>query len=113
MILLLSTDSDYSTDLIEDWLVLFNADYCRINCSLFCHGILFCDPFDTVIKLDNNITINTIDVNVVFNHKWQVNDYFKLNGINSIHLEIKNSIKREIEEFDFFLKNKFNDCRVN
>lgn len=72
MILILSIDGDYSTDIITDWLENLKASFIRIHFDELINGISKINIAEEIefIELKDR-TIKIQEINVVWYRKWQ------------------------------------------
>ena len=110
MILLLSIEFDNSTNLIEDCLKYYQANYMRINTNNLVENISFIDPLNDIFELNNVKVLNKSTVNVVYNRKWFINDYLKYFEFKkNDNSNIIQTLKSENEELGKYFKNIFSN----
>ena len=111
MILLLSIEFDNSTNLIEDWLKYYQANYMRINTNNLVENISFIDPLNDIFELNNGKVLNKSTFNVVYNRKWFINDYLKYFEFKkNDNSNIIQTLKSENEELGKYFKNIFSNA---
>ena len=113
MILILTIDNDISVDRVEEWLLVYQGNYLRVNSGGFNRGLRYIEPFsNTVFEFDNDVRLDARNVNVVYNRKWFPNEYLNRIAINdNKDWSLVDFLKRENNEFNYFFFNALNEAK--
>ena len=129
MIVILSMDSDYSTDKVISWIEYYKQSYLRLSAKSFYKNLKWIDLKNDVFYFENDEKLDLNNIGVVWNRRWLTEDFlsdvkkdtsFKsyLSEIVKIELKCINDyffkcISRKMIDFlDPIKSNKIYQCRV-